>query len=254
MSWDRLEHEIDTWAASGRSATLWWRDDDAVAATPALDRLLRVTACSEIPLALAVIPAAAEESLAAAIADREGVTVLQHGYAHANHAAPGMRAVECGGARPLKEVAAELILGRERLAEMFGSLFLSVLVPPWNRIEPALLPRLPALGYLGVSTWGAREAMEAAPRLRQVHTHVDPIAWRKGRGFVGAERVTEALAAHLAARREGSVDPDEPTGLLTHHLAHDEPGWSFLAELSERLAPRPGLRWLGAAEAFGAAA
>ncbi len=253
MSWDRLEREIDAWAASGRSATLWWRDDDAVDATPALERLLRVTEGSGIPLSLAVIPAPAEEGLAVVIADRKGVTVLQHGYAHANHAAPGMRAVECGGARSLDEVATELTLGRERLAARFGPRFLSILVPPWNRIEPALLPRLAALGYLGVSTWGAREAVEAAPRLRQVNTHADPIAWRKGRGFRGAERVTGALAAHLAARREGSVDPGEPTGLLTHHLAHDELGWTFLEEVSERLASRPGLRWVDAAEAFGAA-
>jgi hypothetical protein len=55
----------------------------------------------------------------------------------------------------------------------------------------------------------------------------------------------------LAARREGGVDPDEPTGLLTHHLAHDEPGWVFLKELAERLGSRPGLRWLSAEEAFG---
>ena len=40
MSWDRLEREIDAWAAAGREATLWWRDDDAVAATAELERLL----------------------------------------------------------------------------------------------------------------------------------------------------------------------------------------------------------------------
>lgn len=252
MSWDGLEHEIDLWAASGRSVTLWWRDDDAVAGTPALARLLRLTERSGIPLALAVIPAGAEESLADAIADRQGVTVLQHGYAHANHAAPGMRAVECGGARPLDQVATELARGQEGLAALFGTRFLSVLVPPWNRIEPTLLPRLPRLGYLGLSTWRAREAVEAAPRLRQVNTHVDPVLWRKGRVFGGADRVTGALAAHLAARREGRADPDEPTGLLTHHLVHDDAGWVFLEELAGRLSGRRGLRWIAAAEAFGA--
>ena len=254
MSWDRLEREFDAWAAAGRRATLWWRDDDAVASTPALDRLLRVTGSAGIPLALAVVPASAEESLAAAITAREDVTVLQHGYAHANHAAPGTRAVECGGTRPLDQVAMELTLGRERLAAMFERRFLPVLVPPWNRIEPALLPRLEGLGYLGLSTWGARAGVEAAPRLRQVNTHADPILWRKGRGFGGAERVTEALAGHLAARREGTADSDEPTGLLTHHLAHDEPGWAFLAELSERLSSRSGLRWIAVGETFGDAA
>ncbi|MEK9660397.1 MAG: hypothetical protein VW644_01455, partial [Alphaproteobacteria bacterium] len=38
--WDALAAELDVWAAAGRTATLWWRDDDADAASPALERLL----------------------------------------------------------------------------------------------------------------------------------------------------------------------------------------------------------------------
>src|SRR5216684_8019215 len=52
--WLDLERELDAWRAAGRSATLWWRDDDAVRPTPALDRLLAIAA--GVPLALAVIP------------------------------------------------------------------------------------------------------------------------------------------------------------------------------------------------------
>jgi hypothetical protein len=251
MSWERLEREIDAWAAVGRTASAWWRDDDAVCNTSALDRLIAVTGSARIPLALAVIPAKADQSLFAAISKNRNVTVLQHGYAHINHAAPEMRAVECGGARPLEEVAAELAMGRTRLTAIYGDQFLPVLVPPWNRIEAALLPRLPDLGFLGLSTWGPRSDTDPVPGLEQVNTHADPISWRKGRIFAGAEQVADALAQHLAARREGGVDPDEPTGLLTHHLAHDEPGWLFLKELAERLGSRPGLRWLSAQEAFG---
>ena len=251
MSWDRLEREIDAWAAAGREATLWWRDDDAVAATAELERLLSLTGRARIPVALAVIPARAEAGLAARLARASGVTVLQHGYAHRNHAAPGSRAVECGGARMLDEVAAELRLGRVTLATLFGAQFLPVLVPPWNRIEAGLVPRLAELEFSGLSAWGSREGREAAPGLRQVHTHADPIAWRRGRGFAGADRVTEALAGHLEARRTGGADPEEPTGLLTHHLAHDAAGWEFLEDLSERLERRHGMRWVGAPEAFG---
>jgi hypothetical protein len=250
MIWDRLDREIEQWVATGLEATLWWRDDDAVAATPALARLLAIAGRGRIPLALAVIPAGAEPGLAAALAHRPDVTVLQHGYAHLNHAAEGERAVECGGARPLDQTAGELAIGQARLSEMFGERFLPVLVPPWNRIAPALLPRLPGLGFRGLSTWGARERRQAAPDLVQVHTHADPIAWRRGRIFGGADRVIDALAGHLEARREGRADPQEPTGLLTHHLVHDEPGWAFLEALAERLSNRPGLRWVGAPEAF----
>lgn len=252
MDLDRLEREIEAWSATGRHATLWWRDDDAVAATPALARLLRLSDARGIPIALAVIPALAEPDLAQKIVDRERVTILQHGYAHKNHAAAGMRAVECGGNRPLDQIERELALGRDRLSSLFGGRFLRVLVPPWNRIEPALVPRLPDLGFIGLSAWVTHEARAAVPRLRQVDTHADLIAWRKGRSFRGADRVIQALIAHLQARREGREDPHEPTGLLTHHLVHDEASWRFLDELSERLAPRAGLRWIGAPEAFSA--
>jgi hypothetical protein len=254
MSWNRMDREIENWAATGKEASLWWRDDDAVAVSPALRRLLAIVERRRIPIALAVIPAGAEPGLAMALEWQPGITVLQHGYAHRNHAAEGARAVECGGARPLDQVTAELAVGRARLMEMFGPRSLPVLVPPWNRMDPALLPHLPDLGFRGLSTWGARARAEAAPDLIQVHTHADPIAWRKGRMFGGAERVIEALASHLQARREGRADPHEPTGLLTHHLTHDEPGWAFLEELAERLANRRGLRWVGAPEAFGLAA
>jgi hypothetical protein len=251
MSWDRLDRELAAWAAEGREATFWWRDDDAVAVTPALDRLLRLTERGGIPLALAVIPAPAELRLAERLATQPQAVVLQHGYAHRNHAPAGMRAVECGGARPLDAVAGELALGRERLHALFSGCFLPVLVPPWNRIDAALPSRLPALGFVGLSTWGAREAAEASAGLPQVHTHADPVAWRKGRVFGGAERVVQAIADHLQARREGRADPQEPTGVLTHHLVHDEPGWAFLEELVQRLSRRAGLRWVAPAEAFG---
>ena len=53
-----LTDEFDRWADQGLTATLWWRDDDAIAPTPALDRLL--DAAGPVPLTLAVIPALAE--------------------------------------------------------------------------------------------------------------------------------------------------------------------------------------------------
>ena len=35
--WGDLARELDAWAADGRRATLWWRDDDAAHAGPELD-------------------------------------------------------------------------------------------------------------------------------------------------------------------------------------------------------------------------
>ncbi|HYE00178.1 MAG TPA: hypothetical protein VEH84_12405, partial [Alphaproteobacteria bacterium] len=165
--WDGLARELDLWGAAGRVATLWWRDDDAVAATPALDRLL----APALPLTLAVIPAAAEPGLAERLRTAPAVTVAQHGWSHADHAPPGAKSIELGG-RPAAAVAADLAAGRDRLAALFGERFRPVLVPPWNRIDPAVLPLLPGLGYAGLSTFTPRRAAEAAPRVVRVNSHV----------------------------------------------------------------------------------
>ncbi|HUA50624.1 MAG TPA: hypothetical protein VMB81_00595, partial [Candidatus Sulfotelmatobacter sp.] len=65
--WNALEREFAQWAAAGRTATLWWRDDDAVAPSAALDRLLTLGA-GRAPVALAVVPEPAGEPLARRLA------------------------------------------------------------------------------------------------------------------------------------------------------------------------------------------
>ena len=68
-AWEALTLELDLWAAEGRTATFWWRDDDAIAPTPALDRLRACASAAGIPIALAVIPAKATPELAAELRD-----------------------------------------------------------------------------------------------------------------------------------------------------------------------------------------
>jgi len=87
--WPDLIAELDRWGEAGKIASLWWRDDDAVAATPALRSLLRLT--GDLPLALAVIPAELDPDLPGFLRPMAQVAVLQHGWRHANHAAPGAK-------------------------------------------------------------------------------------------------------------------------------------------------------------------
>ncbi|HEV8503228.1 MAG TPA: polysaccharide deacetylase family protein [Casimicrobiaceae bacterium] len=245
-AWSGLEHELDAWRNAGRTATFWLRDDDACGDSDALQRLLRIADDHAVPLALAVIPAALQPDLAAATASRAGVTVLQHGYAHLNHAAPGARACELGAERAPAAVVQELVAGCARLADAFGGRFLPALVPPWNRIDDGVVAQLPGAGYRGLSTFGARSAAHAAPGLVQCNAHVDPIAWRRDRAFIGADKAIERTVAHLRARREGGVDALEPTGILTHHLAFDAPAWPFLDELLARICAHGAATWLRA--------
>lgn len=210
---------------------LWWRDDDAVAATPALDRLL--TLADHRPILIAAIPAGIEPSLPRRLAEARTVRVGVHGLAHENHAPPGAKPAEFGPHRPLpllREAARRALdLARDRLP---AECLLPVFVPPWNRIDPDLAEDLPTLGYVGLSA--AKGPLGAG---------LDVIDWRGTRSLRDPADLIASLIAHAEA---GS---GEPLGLLTHHLAHDEAVWDFLAALIPCL-DHPAVRWCDPRDLF----
>lgn len=258
QAWDAFGDELDAWAAAGRTASFWWRDDDAVAPTPALDRLLAIAAAQDAPLALAVIPVPAAPSLFARLAETPQTTVLQHGYAHRNHAPAGAKKCELGDDRPADSVLAELARGRALLDAATQGRALPVLVPPWNRIGVAVQARLGVAGLTGLSTSKprAQRRLEAGPV--QANVHVDPIDWpaqRRGAGgFAGDSAAIEATLRHLRARRGGTVDAAEPTGFLTHHLVMDEATWRFVERFVATVTHHPAARWIAAGAVFADAA
>ena len=229
--WGALEREVDAWRAVGREVTLWWRDDDAVEPSSALSRLLGVR--PGCPLGLAVIPAGAKASLAGVLPDE--VDVLAHGFAHANHAAPGAQKSEYPAGRVVPD---ELREARERLEAHFGDRALPVFVPPWNRMGADAAAVLPAAGYAMLS---GHRGSPPGP-LPRLDTHVDLVDWRRGRRFAGAGPVVGALAAALAARRRAGMAA--PTGVLSHHLVHDAATWRFLERVLAWGEDAPGVRWV----------
>lgn len=249
-TWADFSNELDRWGAAGRVATFWWRDDDAAEPSPALETLLALAKTGP-KLGLAVIPARLQPELIPLVA-RAHCTVLQHGFAHFNHAGEGAKAGEFPSSRPLSDRLFDLSEGREVLEAAFGDAFLPVFVPPWNRIGDDLVPILPGQGLVGLSTFNP--VPEKAPRpaiagLRWVNCHCDPIAWKRGRVFRGAEFALTEILRHLEARRAGIVT-EEPTGLLTHHLVHDGAMTDFLAHFFALTQTHPAARWLGPEEVF----
>jgi hypothetical protein len=250
-AWNLLAAELDAWAEAGWTAAFWWRDDDAVEATPALARLLGLRRTLDVPLAIAAIPARARPDLADALRGETGIEVLQHGYAHANHRPAGERKTELGSDRDLWTVAREIAEGRGRMDAVFGEgKWLDVMVPPWNRIDAPVIALLPGLGFRGVSTYDARPAAEPVPELVAVNTHVDVIDWTGTREFAGDDACLGDAVAHLAAKRSGEADAGEATGLLTHHLAHDEASWDFIARFVAATAAHRAARWISARDTF----
>ncbi|MDI1284124.1 MAG: polysaccharide deacetylase family protein [Reyranella sp.] len=249
-SWQALDLELEQWRAAGRTAELWWRDDDAADTSPELDRLLALHRETAVPLALAIVPAHATAALAVRLATEPGVDLLQHGYAHVNHAASGEgKKIELGPHRPAMIVLGELGTGWLAMERLFGKRPLAVMVPPWNRIAPALVPTLPEIGFAGLSTFGARARAQPVRGLRQINTHVDLVDWKSGGGFTGEEACLAVLVASLSRSR---TESGEPVGILSHHLAMDGGAWDFLRLLWERTRAMSGMRVRSARELFAA--
>jgi len=238
-SWEPLRRELDRWQAAGRVARFWLRDDDAIGPTPDLETLLASTGDNAVPLTLAVIPGLTGEALAARLAGKAGVSVAVHGWLHTNHAGPERKKQELGAERPAEIVLGELGDGFRLLQGLYPARFLPVLVPPWNRIDAALIPALPDLGFAGLSVYGRAKQGGPIPLL---NTHVDIIDWHGTRGGRAEEELVAELVVELSDRFAGS---DEPIGVLAHHLVHDAAAWDFLSALFA-VTSHPAVRWLPA--------
>jgi hypothetical protein len=245
-AWHLLQRELDLWAESGKQASFWWRDDDAVSNTPQLQHLDSLCQTFDIPVSIAVIPALLEASLPKFLQQRDHFSVLQHGYSHSSYAAKGAKKIELGGERSVDMIATELTDGYQRLANALPDQFIPVIVPPWNRIESRIYDSLSNIGFTGISVEGARKMSYPVTDLLQINTHLDPINWRHGRGFIGSQIAITLLQQHLTLRRTTGQCSDEPTGLLTHHLVHNEAVWNFCRSLFKHLNQHPAAHWLNA--------
>jgi hypothetical protein len=245
--WSHLADELDRWREAQRVAKLWWRDDDAVAPSANLDRLVEIA--GTVPIALAVIPADAGSELAEWLRKfGPSIAILQHGWRHSNHST-GRRKSEFPAERSGSAVRTDLAAGRERLTHLFGSRALPVLVPPWNRFDDLHLPLLAACGIRAISRINRSGGFPPALGIGEVNVDIDLVEWRGDRGFIGEEAALGALVGHLQTRRFGWVC-DEPIGILTHHLVQDTATEAFLQKLVAVTCVHPMLCWLDAFEIF----
>lgn len=241
-----LRRVLDEWGEAGNVALFWWRDDDATARTPALERLLAIAVDYDVPLCLAVIPAAAELELNFCLdAAMQQLTLAQHGYAHINHAQPGEKKSEYPAHRHPAHVAAELRHGRARLQALCG-VGPAFFVPPWNRIDPVFASALSAAGFAALSRFTDRGT--GFNGFVTLDTHIDPVAWRDGGGLVAEDVWLGMLQTALVNRAEGRVMADKPIGLLSHHLVHDEALWDFIEDFVRIVTDHPAADWIDAGE------
>jgi peptidoglycan/xylan/chitin deacetylase (PgdA/CDA1 family) len=235
-----LLETLNEYAEQGRIANLWLRDDDAIEPTPALERLTSLSQRYEVPVTLAVIPAFTGKPLAETLDGFSTIEVAVHGWSHRSYAGPDEKKRELGSHRPLETVLGELKSGYKWLSDLHGLRFVPMLVPPWNRIDDTVIEQLSGLSFKALSVFGAEKP---AP-LQVINTHVDVIEWHGTRGG----RDHDVLFAEIAARVRTAVEQGGVTGVLTHHLVHDESVWAFLEKLFELTANHPACHWRFAKE------
>jgi hypothetical protein len=209
--------------------TLFFRDDDAGWDMPRLDALLGIFAEQDCPIDLAVIPAALTEDLASALNQWRrrhiGIRLHQHGYAHFNHEPEGARKCEFGTSRPLERQCADILIGRERLSAMLGTVD-PIFTPPWNRCQPETIARLAALGFKAFSDDGKAE--QAANGLAHVPVDLD---WDRARN---SGQQLHALETLIASSRITA-------GIMLHHATMSSAALAELSQVIGHIRPHPGL-------------
>lgn len=240
-SWLALQQELDQWQADGKVATFWWRDDDLNEPTTALERLIALRDQLDIPLNLAVIPNLVDPHILDFL---EGCHLLQHGVLHKNFAGDDEKKSEFPKSRDPEEATRDIIDGKSRLEELFSETFMPVFVPPWNRIADDMLQPLVEAGFSGVSRYKSRRNVFPVTGLFEMNTHIDPVFWRGHRSALEEEAILKMVLVHLMARRNGMADILEPTGILTHHLVHDEAIWQITFKLLDFLNRHEAVRWM----------
>ena len=206
---ERLVRALDRCADEGRPARFWLRDDDAVAPSAALDRLLAVM--EGLPLTLAVIPAYSGADVGRAAGGRGGGDG-RGAWLGASRTMRGRarNTQELGAHRPVGVVLDELDRGVPASGRAARG---AVRAAAGAAVEP---DRAGGGGGAGRDS-GFRALSVFGPErpgpIRQVNTQVDVIDWRGTRGGRDEGVLVDEIVARIGTG--GAV------GLLTHHLVHD---------------------------------
>jgi hypothetical protein len=89
----------------------------------------------------------------------------------------------------------------------------------------------------------SREAPNLPRGIARIDVHVDLVAWKQDRGFIGAPAALGGLVSDLGTRRLGTADAAVATGILTHHLVMDRATAGFLDRLIALVDGHGAARW-----------
>jgi hypothetical protein len=209
-----LDDELYLWGRMGLRPCFWWRDDDACRDSLALQSLRRLLDTEF--LFLAVVPGLLSDDLVRIIEPGAPVCVLQHGWMHTNHAAPGKDPSEFPRQRPAEAIARELRAGQTILSGAFPDTFHRVFVPPWHRCADWVLRDAAQLGFENVSLESPPFPLLTRGYPGEINIEIDLCDWTRNGSFIGTERLAHLLVRALKLRRHWHQQ-QAPVGILSHH-------------------------------------
>jgi hypothetical protein len=202
---------------------VFFRDDDAGWADARLLALCDLFGALELPLDLAVIPAALHDGLARELLSRDWLGLHQHGYAHENHELEG-RKCEFGPSRSYDEQRADIAAGHDALAE--HGIETTLFTPPWNRCTADTGRALLDLGFTVLSREHRAEPLGLGG-LAELPVHLDVAR-------LSPEELDARFAAHVAG--------GGPVGVMFHHAVMERADFDRARELLSVLARHPSVR------------
>ncbi|MBR71921.1 MAG: hypothetical protein CMM30_03140 [Rhodospirillaceae bacterium] len=242
-SWDDLIYEINSNIDIGLPVEFWWRNDGVYSKSNDLRQLSSLASNEGVPVAISVIPEKMRDDIVFHIKNFDNHFVIQHGYAHKNHAHISEQKNELSLNRPIKDSLKDLSIGFRNLSSEFECKFLPILVPPWNRLSTQIIPHLNSLGLMGLSCLGGRNFPNPVSNIFQTNTHIDLIDWKGTNRFIGTGAAIAFACKHLSDKRNGKADPFEPTGLLTHHMRMDFSSWAFIGTFIRKTKTISDVQW-----------
>jgi Uncharacterized protein conserved in bacteria (DUF2334) len=197
---------------SPQPVRIFFRDDDAGWANDRLYALLDVFATWQMPIDLAVIPDALEQTLADELLVRwrqsPGLLGLhQHGFSHQNHEPETARKCEFGQARNHAQQAADIIKGKVLIDSFFGLANDPIFTPPWNRCTQDTVQCLQDVGFEILS----RDL--SAPPFANNTLKAAPVSINWSRLIKDHNHPREEIAKNIA----NSIQNNPLTGIMFHH-------------------------------------
>jgi hypothetical protein len=265
-SWNLVRAELDRWTDGNLTARFWIRDDDAFEVSPQLSKLDSFAVKHDLGIGLAVIPSKVRSSLAAFLVDKSRrFYPMCHGWAHTNYGAPSKPA-EFGPERSFPDLVADARAAFEVFCGYFGANG-AIFVPPYNRIAPTLINALTGIGFAGLSSYpgffenlmsrcSAQFNVRVPLRIRRGYkikrfdVQIDPIQWKPTATARPDETIAMSLVGHLRLRRNGFLDADDPIGIMTHHLFHDDTIWNVCDVMVDVLRQHPAVKFVDVREIF----